>query len=436
MALTHTHADLIRPDTADYWNADGTRSARPRQVVIIGAGIVGLASAAALSRAGHQVTVIDKADAAGQGTSGGNGCQLSYGYVAPLAQPGLPFEVPGLMLSRDGALRMTPRADVRQWRWMRDFLRACNASVARRSTMELLALGALSRQETEQWIAGTSPQALSFSRSGKLVLYATPAAFEAAKKQVELQAPHGPLQTALPADQFLSFEPALTAFRGAVAGAIHTPDECAIDTLALCRHLEAALRARGVGFEYGVDVRGFRRAGAQISHLITESGDRTVDALVLANGTGSAALAGSLGLRLPVYPLKGYSITVPVVDKAAAPFVNVTDAKRKVVYARIGDHLRVAGFVEIGARDSALDPKRIEQLKACTRNAFGHAVDVDAAVPWAGLRPATPTSVPIVGQSAIENLLFNVGHGALGLTLAFGTARRLAEAVGSQSHVR
>ncbi len=389
----------------------------------------GLASAAALSRAGHRVTVIDKADAAGQGTSGGNGCQLSYGYVAPLAQPGLPFEVPGLMWSRDGALRMTPRGDARQWGWMWAFLRACNASVARQSTMELLALGALSRQETERWIAGASPQALSFSRSGKLVLYATQAAFEAAKKQVAMQAPHGPSQTALPADGFLSCEPALTAFRGAVAGAIHTPDECAIDTLALCRHIEAALKARGVVFEYGVNVRGFRRDGARISQLIADSGDHTVDALVLANGVGSATLAGNLGLRLPIYPLKGYSITVPVVDEAAAPSVNVTDAKRKVVYARIGDRLRVAGFVEIGARDAAVDPRRIDQLKTCTRDAFGDAVDVDASVPWAGLRPATPTSVPIVGQSAIENLFFNVGHGALGLTLAFGSARRLADAL-------
>ena len=418
-----------RSETADYWDAANTRSARPRQVTVVGAGIVGLASAAALSRAGHRVTVIDKADAAGQGASGGNGCQLSYGYVAPLAQPGLPLEVPALMLSRDGALRMTPRADMRQWRWMWDFLRACNASVARQSTLELLTLGALSRQETERWIAGTPPQSLSFSRSQKLVLYATQASFDAARKQAKLQAPHGPRQTALVANEFLSHEPALTAFRGAVAGAIHTPDECAIDALALCRHLEAALRSRGVSFEYGIDVRGLRRAEGQITHLVTASGERPVDALVLASGAGSAALARSVGLRLPVYPLKGYSITVPVVDAAAAPSVSVTDAKRKVVYARIGERLRVAGFVEIGARNSAIDPHRIEQLKACTRAAFGRAVDVDAAVPWAGLRPATPTSLPIVGRSAIENLFLNVGHGALGLTLAFGTARRLADAL-------
>lgn len=168
-----------------------------------------------------------------------------------------------------------------------------------------------------------------------------------------------------------------------------------------------------------------RRSGAKV----TDSGARSVDTVVLANGVGSAALAGSAGVRVPVYPLKGYSITVPIVDPAAVPSVSVTDAKRKVVYARIGNRLRVAGFVEIGARDSAVDLRRIEQLKLCTQQAFGGGVDVGAALPWTGLRPATPTSVPIVGRCHVENLLLNVGHGALGLTLAFGTARRLADAL-------
>ena len=418
-----------QPASSDYWSAAGTPSSRPRQVTVIGGGIVGLASAAALSRAGHQVTVLDMADGPGQGASGGNGCQLSYGYVAPLAQPGLPFEVPALMLSRDGPLRIAVRADVRQWRWMWDFIRACNASTAQRSTLALLAIAALSRQETEQWLAAVAPQTLSFSRCGKLVLYASQAALDAARRQLEFQSPHGPPQFVVTGDGFLSHEPALTAFRGAVAGAIYTPDECAVDSLALCQHLERVLRSRGVMFEYGVRVRGLRRRGERLSQLLTDAGERSIDALVLANGTGSAALAASVGLRVPVYPLKGYSITVPVLDAAAVPTVSVTDAKRKLVYARIGNRLRVAGMVEIGAGDNSVDPRRIAQLKSCTHQAFGDAVDCDAAVPWAGLRPATPSSLPIVGRSAIDNLFFNVGHGALGLTLAFGTARRLADAV-------
>ena len=411
----------------DYWSVPFDRSSRPREVTVVGAGIVGLASAAALTRAGHRVTVLDQAEAPGQGASGGNGCQLSYGYVAPLAQPGLPFEVPGLMLSRYGPLRITPRMDVSQWQWMWEFLRACDAAVAQRSTLELLTLSALSRQETEQWIGQNPPHELCFSRSGKLVLHATQASYDAGRKQVALQAPHGPLQVALPADGFLEHEPALTSFRGSVAGAIYTPDECAIDGLALCRHLEQVLRSRGVVFDYGVTVHGLQRDGNRVSHLVTGSGKRAVDALVLATGTGSAVLARSVGLRVPVYPLKGYSITVPITDPMTVPSVSVTDAKRKVVYARIGNHLRVAGFVEIGARSGSVDLQRIDQLKTCTQQAFGYGVDVDAAVSWAGLRPATPTSLPIVGRSTVENLFLNVGHGALGLTLAFGTARRLAD---------
>lgn len=413
----------------DYWSAAPARASTPRRVTVIGAGIVGLASAAALTRAGHKVTVVDRAATAGQGASGGNGCQLSYGYVAPLAQPGLPADVPGLLLSRDGALRIMPRLDFAQWRWMWAFLRACNASVAQRSTLELLALGALSRHETEQWITNAPAQELCFSRSGKLVMYASQASFDAGRRQADLQAPYGPPQRALPADGFLAHEPALKAFRGAVAGAIYTPDECAIDALALCRRLERVLRSRGVAFEYGVDVNGLRGDGARVSHLVTGAGMRSVDTVVLANGVGSVALARSVGVRVPVYPLKGYSITVPIMDRAAVPSVSVTDAKRKVVYARIGNRLRVAGFVEIGARDSAVDLRRIDQLKLCTQQTLGDGVDVSAALPWAGLRPATPTSMPIVGRCQVENLLLNVGHGALGLTLAFGTARRLADAL-------
>lgn len=410
-----------------YWTVTDSRPAWRRHAIVIGAGIVGLASAAALSRAGHQVTVIDSATAAAQGASGGNGCQLSYGYVAPLAQPGLPFEVPRLMLSRDGPLRIDVKANVHQWRWMWEFLLACRSSVAHRSTLELLALGALSRRETEQWLSGAAQDALSFSRCGKLVLYSTRAGFEGACRQADLQSAHGPVQRPIAGDGFLSLEPALASFRGAVEGAIYTPDECAIDSLALCHDLERVLRSRSVRFEYGVRVHALRRKGQTVSHILTDDEERAVDAVVLANGTGCVALARSVGLRLPVLPLKGYSITVPIVKPAGVPSVSVTDVKRKVVYARIGDRLRVAGMAEIGSDDRSIDPRRIEQLEDFTRQAFGDAVDLGASVPWAGLRPAAPTSLPTVGPAPLDNLFFNVGHGALGLTLAFGTARRLAD---------
>jgi len=417
----------MRPQSdQDYWSAPLPRTRRGGgHVTVIGAGIIGLASAAALVRAGNSVTVIDAASEAAQGASRGNGCQLSYSYVVPLAQPGLPAELPKLLLARGAPLRVELRTDPAQWRWMFDFMAACRPSVALQSTLALLRLGQLSRSEMERWIRSSDPEALCFSRSGKIVLYESKSGFDAARRQVALQAPYGPEQRALPGDGFLAIEPALASFSGSVAGAIYTPSECAVDSLALCRDLERNLRQRGVSFDYGARVRAFARRGNRVSHLVTDEGTRRVQTVVVANGVGSAPLARKLGLRLPVYPLKGYSITVPILHLEAAPTVSITDSRRKLVYARIGNQLRVAGMAEIGG-DDRIDPKRIAQLVASTRKAFGSAVDLDCAVPWSGLRPATPTSVPIIERSPLDNLFFNVGHGALGLTLAFGSAHRLA----------
>ncbi|WP_325340508.1 D-amino acid dehydrogenase [Xylophilus sp.] len=416
------------PSAKRYWTAGPQHPpGRFGHVTVIGAGIVGLTTAAALRRSGRSVTVLDAASDVGRGTSFGNGCQLSYGYVAPLAQPGLLAELPQLLFARSAPLKIVPRASIAQWRWMLQFLLACRASRAHAGSLALLALGALSRQETDLWLADADTEALSFSRHGKLVLLPTDAALHKARAQLALQAPCGPLQTAVSEVECLRIEPALARLRGQIAGAIHTPSECAIDSHALCRDLEHHLKAQGVDIVLGTAVREFRRTGDQVTHLVTDAGVREVDGLVIAAGPASAAMARQLGFPVPVYPLKGYSITVPVREPCGAPHVSVTDAGRKVVYARIGARLRVAGVAEIGGYDARVDARRIRELSDHTRQAFGSAVDLDAVEPWAGLRPATPTSVPIVGPSPRRNVFLNIGHGALGLTLAFGSARRLVD---------
>lgn len=420
--------DGLTPSAEGYWpSVPATPRGDHRHVTVIGAGIIGLASAAALVRSGRQVTVIDALSAVGQGTSFGNGCQLSYGYVAPLAQPGVVAELPELLFARAAPLKIVPRLDPHQWRWLLQFLLACTPARARSASLALLALGRLSQLETDRWLQDVDPDVVSFSRSGKLVLLPSPASFEKARAQVRLQADHGPAQHAVDEAGCLQIEPALGRFRGHIAGAIHTPSECAIDSHALCVNLEQRLRARGVGFELGARVLGFRRANGRVTHLETDHGPREVDGLVITAGPDSAALARQLGFPVPVYPLKGYSITARILDPDGVPRASVTDAARKVVYARIGDRLRVAGVVEIRGQDRHIDPGRIDELVAHTRRAFGPAVALDSVSPWAGLRPATPTSLPIIGRSPLANVFLNVGQGALGLTLAFGSASRLAE---------
>lgn len=416
------------PSTKRYWaTVPQLPPARFRHVTVVGAGIIGLTTAAALLRSGRSVKLIDAAKDVGLGTSFGNGCQLSYGYVAPLAQPGLLAEIPQLLFSRRAPLKIAPQVSLSQWLWMVQFLLACRSSRARAASLALLTLGALSREETDLWLHDADLSALSFSCHGKLVVLPSASVFDKAKAQLVLQAPHGPQQVAISEAECLRIEPALARFRDRIAGAIYTPSECSIDSYALCRDLALELATQGAEFALDTKVEGFHRSGDRVSHILTSKGRFEIDGLVIAAGHESAALAKKLDLSIPVYPLKGYSITVPVQDPDAVPRVSVTDAGKKVVYARIGTRLRVAGIAEISGYDKTIDQRRIRELVDHTRQAFGSAVNLDTVEPWAGLRPATPNSVPIIGPSPFSNLFLNVGHGALGLTLAFGSAHRLAQ---------
>ncbi|SEL18169.1 D-amino-acid dehydrogenase [Variovorax sp. YR750] len=399
-------------------------------VCVLGAGIVGLATAWQLERRGHQVTVIDRA-APGSGASGGNGAQLSYSYVQPLADPSIWKQLPKLLLSPASPLKLRPQLDPLQWRWGMEFLAACNAQTSRDTTAKLLELAASSRIEFEAMRAELSPDC-DFSATGKLVLYASQASLEGARAQLELQRTMGSEQRLVTPEECVAIEPALTGYRSHMAGAVHTPSECAADCLKVCIELTKALSARGVRFMSGIDVHGFVRNGNRVAAARTGEGDVEADAFVMALGSASHKLGRALGAYLPVYPLKGYSITVEV-DPApgAAPRVNVTDSARKVVFARIGSRLRVAGMAELVGHDASIPATRIETLAAATRALFPHASRLEELHPWTGMRPATPKGLPIIGRlgSAPLNMLFNTGHGALGFTLAFGSALRVAQAL-------
>ncbi|WP_077000628.1 D-amino acid dehydrogenase [Variovorax sp. KK3] len=399
-------------------------------VAVLGAGIVGLATAWQLRRRGFDVTVIDRA-APGAGASGGNGSQLSYSYVQPLADPSIWKQLPKLLLSPSSPLKLRPQLDPLQWRWGLAFLAACNARTSRETTARLLALAAESRTAFDTMRGELEPDC-DFSATGKLVLHASTTSLDGARRQLELQQQMGSVQRLVTPDECIAIEPALAGYRSQMAGAIYTPSECAADCLKLCVALEAALRTRGVRFVLDCEVHGFERAGNRVTAVRTADGDLEAHAFVMALGTASHRLGRELGAYLPVYPLKGYSITVDVEpDPAAAPRVSVTDSARKVVFARIGSRLRVAGMAELVGHDASIPATRIQTLAAATRAVFpqtGPATDLHA---WTGMRPATPTGVPIVGRlkQAPANVLFNTGHGALGFTLAFGSAERLAQAL-------
>lgn len=399
-------------------------------VCIVGAGITGLATAYVLQQAGYRITVVDRHPAPAMGASGGNGAQLSFAYVQPLADPSIWKMLPKLLTEKDSPLRFRLKADPAQWRWGLDFLQACNAATSQASTQALLSLAAESRVAFEHMLAQESLNC-EHQTPGKLVLYPTQATLDAAARQVALQASMGgATQHMLNAAQVARIEPALASYAPRMAGAVHTPSESVADCRLLCEQLALLLQQRGADMQFDTPVQAFDVQGGHVQSLRTANGVLQADHFVLASGWDSAQHARQLGLRIPVYPLKGYSITVDAAQQPqAAPHISVTDTTRKVVFARIGERLRVAGMVEIVGADTALHADRIASLQQSTREVFPHLHQPVNVEPWTGMRPATPTGLPITGRQrgGPANLWLQTGHGALGLTLAFGSAQRLLQ---------
>jgi D-amino-acid dehydrogenase len=397
-----------------------------RQVCIIGGGVIGLASAYALVRAGHEVVVIDARDTLGTETSFANGGQLSYRYVAPLADAGVPLQAIGWLLRGDSPLKLRPRLDPQQWRWMAAFIGACRGSVNQRNAAHLLRLASLSQGILQQWREDDRLEGFDWRRNGKLVTFRNANNFERARSKVSAVQ-----QQVLSAADCAQLEPTLAG--ADFVGGIYTPNEEVADCHAFCLRLAARLEASGrCRFLLGRKVTGIRHAEGAVQAVELGGEVMPVEHLVLAAGHRSAEL-GLPGLALPLYPLKGYSLSVPIGPRHQAPSVSITDYDRKIVYARIGEQLRVAAMVDIVGFDAGLEPKRLALIKRQALETFPMAGDYDRALEWAGMRPATPTGVPLIGASPYRNLWLNLGHGALGFTLACGSGQLLAELIGQRN---
>jgi D-amino-acid dehydrogenase len=394
-----------------------------QRVCIIGGGVVGLATAYALVRDGIDVTLVEARDALGSETSFANGGQLSYRYVAPLADAGVPWQALGWMLRGDSPLRLRPRLDPAQWRWMAAFIAACRTSVNRRNGAHLLRLALLSQATLQNWREDDRLDGFGWRRNGKLVTFRDAAHFHHARQRL-VDNVH---QQVLGPAECASLEPALAGVP--LVGGIYTPDEEVADCHAFCQQLAARLRASGrCEFLLGQTVTGICHADGQVQAIELGGQRLPVDNLVIAAGHRSAALALP-GVRMPLYPLKGYSLTVPIGAAHQAPDLSITDYDRKIVYARIGEHLRVAAMVDIVGFDPTPDPRRLALIKRQARETFPMAGDYEHAIEWAGMRPATPSGVPLIGATGYRNLWLNLGHGALGFTLACGSARLLSELI-------
>lgn len=397
-----------------------------QRVCIIGGGVVGLSTAYALALEGVEVTLLEARDRAGMETSFANGGQLSYRYVAPLADAGVPWQALGWLLRGESPLRLRLRLEGAQWRWLAAFTAACRRSVNRANAQHLLRLALFSQATLAHWReAGLS--GFEWRRNGKLVAFRSARSLRQARQGIS----DPRVQAVLSARQCQELEPSLQD--APFIGGIHTPGEEVADCFLFCQALVERLQASGrcrLLYERPAQ-RLLSRGGAVVG---VEAGGEVFEAdqVVLAAGYRSAALLPQ-GPRLPLYPLKGYSLTGAIRAGDQAPELSLTDYDRKLVYARIGQQLRIAAMVDIVGFDPAPERRRLALLRRQAQETLPRACDYEAAVEWAGMRPATPTGVPLVGAAGPRGLWLNLGHGALGFTLACGSARLIAAQIAGRA---
>jgi len=397
-------------------------------VLVLGSGVIGVTSAYYLRRAGHEVLLIDRHAEPARETSYANGGQVSWGSGSPWAAPGLPLQALGWLLRRHSPLVLRPRFDPAQWRWLLQMLGQCTPSHYLRNKQRQLRLARYSHACLAELRHDTSI-AYSARARGALVLYRKLHEFQKALgERSRLESLDIPTRALSPAECVVQ-EPALAPVAAQLAGGLLYPH----DELGDCRAFTLALAARaqreGVAFAGRHTVQRLVREHDRITQVVTDRGSFPADAVVVACGSYSPLLLRPLGIRLPVYPVKGYSITLPVERDDAAPQGTLTDETYKTVITRLGATLRVAGTAELAGYDLRLRPARIETLKQVVRELFPQAGDLDRAEPWAGLRPMTPDNPPVLGTTPYRNLYLNTGHGTLGWTMACGSAKVLADIV-------
>lgn len=407
------------------------------KVIVLGAGIVGTTAAWFLAKAGHQVTVIERLPAAGLETSFANGGQISVSHAEPWAHPGAPLKVFKWMFSEDAPLLFRPRLDLRQWQWCLEFLRECTPARTRHNIKQMVNLGLYSRGLLRELRAETGIKYDHLER-GILHFYTSQQAFDAAQEPARIMREFGCELDMKTPEECVAIEPALAHARAGIVGGSLTPSDESGDAQLFTQRLAVSCEQAGVQFAYGHNITHMATAGPAISGVGVTGPDgramlMTGDAYVVALGSYSPHLLAPLGIRLTIYPAKGYSVTMPVADATRAHQVSLTDDEYKLVYSRLGDRLRIAGTCELNGYDLALNEVRCQAIIRRTEELFPGAGDVTQASYWAGLRPATPSNVPYIGKTKFTNLYLDTGHGTLGWTHGCGSGQAIADIISGKT---
>ncbi len=397
-------------------------------IVVLGAGVVGVSTAYALARRGHQVTVIERRDGAGLETSFANGGQISASHTDPWPSPANLIKVFQWIGREDAPLKFALTADFRQYAWCLRFLANCTASKSRINTERMLRLALYSRQKLKEI---TAQHRFYYGRrtTGILHLFRQKRAYDDAVRQADYVGSLGCERRAISVEQCAEIEPALKAVQNTLVGGFFCPDDESGDAHLFTRNLTEICRSMGVTFNFDVSVSALTIAVNQIGSVETTKGPITADAYVVAMGSFSPLLTQTIGMTVPVYPAKGYSVSFPLKDPHNGPVVSLIDDERKLVFSRLGDTLRVAGTAEVAGYDLGIDDRRVRQVLRGALDLFPGCADPSEFEYWTGLRPQTPDSVPIIGRTPYANLFMNTGHGTLGWTMASGSAEVVSDLV-------
>lgn len=403
------------------------------KVIVLGAGVVGVASAYYLNKLGCDVTVVDRQAAAAAETSFANGGQISVSHAEPWANLSAPFKVLRWLAQEDAPLLFRLRPDARQWLWGLAFLRECTPARTRRNIEQIVRLGTYSRAKLQELRRDTGITYDHLTR-GILHFYTNAREFRAALAPAQQMRALGCERRVITAEEAVAIEPALAQVASSLVGATFTTADESGDAHRFTTELARHCATRGVRFLFSHDIKSLHRSANEIDHVeATDPSGRFVqlraDAYVLAAGSFSPLLAAPLGLRLNIYPAKGYSVTLPVIDASRAYQVSLTDDEYKLVFSRFGDRLRIAGMAELNGYERGLNRVRCQAIVRRVEALFPGAADVSRAEFWAGLRPTTPSNVPYIGRSPVANLFLNTGHGTLGWTHACGSGHALADLV-------
>ena len=401
------------------------------KVLVLGGGVIGVTTAYYLAQAGHEVEVIEQSEGPATQTSFANAGQISPGYASPWAGPGVPLKALKWLTMRHGPLVVRPKLDPAMWVWLLRMLRNCTSSRYALNKARMVPLAEYSRDCLRDLRAETG---ISYDERslGTLQLFRTRRQLDDVSKDIDVLRQFGVDHEVLDRAGCIAAEPGLAHARTEFVGGLRLPGDETGDCRLFSARLAVLAAAMGVRFTYNTRFRRFLTQGRTVTGVATSRGTHIADACVVALGSSSPAAARTVGVRLPIYPVKGYSLTIPIRDDGAAPVSTVMDETYKTAITRLGGRIRVGGTAELTGFDRSLSPARRAALEHSFSQLFPGSGDLSQASYWCGLRPMTPDGPPIVGATPAPGLYVNSGHGTLGWTMACGSGRVIADIIGNR----